>query len=127
MNPAALISIHRAIQVGNERIRVIGRRSVLRKHVWNLLSPLHGIAWHRVYKTVPLPDVLLTSDAVSILSVVDIYSGPVYLLTMPNTKTIRVPHLGGINAAYQMPQPYDPSKPTLVLVNSFTTSSELYQ
>ena len=47
--------------------------------------------------------------------------------TMPNTKTIHVPHLGGIDAAYQMPHPYDPSKPTLVLVNSFTTSSELYQ
>lgn len=26
-----------------------------------------------------------------------------------------------------MPHPYDPSKPTLILVNSFTTSSELYQ
>ncbi|KAF2737614.1 alpha/beta hydrolase fold family protein [Polyplosphaeria fusca] len=46
---------------------------------------------------------------------------------MPNTKTIRVPHLGGIDAAYQMPHPYDASKPTLVLVNSFTTSSELYR
>lgn len=46
---------------------------------------------------------------------------------MPNTKTVRVPHLGGIDAAYQMPHEYDPSKPTLVLVNSFTTSSELYR
>lgn len=46
---------------------------------------------------------------------------------MPNTKTVQVPHLGGIAAAYQMPQPYDASKPTLVLVNSFTTSSELYR
>lgn len=46
---------------------------------------------------------------------------------MPNTKTVHVPHLGGIDAAYQMPQAYDASKPTLVLVNSFTTSSELYQ
>lgn len=45
---------------------------------------------------------------------------------MPNTKTVHVPHLGGIDAAYQMPHPYDPAKPTLVLVNSFTTSSELY-
>ena len=26
-----------------------------------------------------------------------------------------------------MPHPYDPAKPTLVLVNSFTTSSELYR
>ena len=46
---------------------------------------------------------------------------------MPNTKTIHVAHLGGIDAAYQMPQPYDSSKSTLCLVNSFTTSSELYK
>lgn len=46
---------------------------------------------------------------------------------MPNTRTVRVAHLGGIDAAYQMPHAYDASKPTLVLVNSFTTSSELYQ
>jgi pimeloyl-ACP methyl ester carboxylesterase len=46
---------------------------------------------------------------------------------MSNTKTVHVAHLGGIDAGYQMPHPYDPSKPTLVLVNSFTTSSELYQ
>ena len=46
---------------------------------------------------------------------------------MPNTKTVHVPHLGGIDAAYQMPHAYDSSKPTLVLVNSFTTSSELYR
>ncbi len=46
---------------------------------------------------------------------------------MPNTKIVRVPHLWGIDAAYQMPQPYDPSKPTMVLVNSFATSSELYR
>jgi len=46
---------------------------------------------------------------------------------MPNTKTVHVPHLGGIDAAYQMPHPYDSSKPTLILVNSFTTSSELYR
>lgn len=46
---------------------------------------------------------------------------------MSNTKTVHVPHLGGIDAAYQMPKAYDSSKPTLVLVNSFTTSSELYK
>jgi pimeloyl-ACP methyl ester carboxylesterase len=45
---------------------------------------------------------------------------------MANIKTIRVPHLGGIDAGYQMPSDYDAGKPTLVLVNSFTTSSELY-
>lgn len=47
--------------------------------------------------------------------------------TMPDTKTIRVPHLGGIDAAYQMAKDYDPTKPTVVLVNAFTTSSELYR
>ena len=45
---------------------------------------------------------------------------------MSNTKTVKVSHLGA-TAGYQMPHPYDPSKPTLVLVNSFTTSSELYR
>ncbi|KAL8978367.1 MAG: hypothetical protein Q9177_006421, partial [Variospora cf. flavescens] len=46
---------------------------------------------------------------------------------MSDTKTVDVPHLGGITAAYRMPHPYDPSKPTLVLVHSFITSSELYR
>ncbi len=46
---------------------------------------------------------------------------------MSNTKTVRVSHLGVIGAGYQMPYPYDSSKPTLVLANSFTTSSELYR
>ncbi|KAJ6637506.1 putative aminoacrylate hydrolase RutD, partial [Pseudolycoriella hygida] len=41
------------------------------------------------------------------------------------TQTVHVPHLGGIDVGYRM-TPYDPTKPTLVLVNSFTTSSELY-
>lgn len=47
-------------------------------------------------------------------------------INMPNVKTIHVSHLGGIEAAYQIPKPYDASKPTLCLVNSFTTDSELY-
>ncbi|KAH7072119.1 Alpha/Beta hydrolase protein [Paraphoma chrysanthemicola] len=46
---------------------------------------------------------------------------------MPNTKTITVPHLNGITAAYQTSPSWDPAKPTLLLVNSFTTSSELYR
>ena len=46
---------------------------------------------------------------------------------MSKTKTIHVPHLGGIDAGYQLAQPYDASKPTVILVNSFTTSSELYK
>ena len=41
--------------------------------------------------------------------------------------TVQVPHLEGITAGYQMPRPYDPSKPTLVLVHAFTTTSDLYQ
>lgn len=46
---------------------------------------------------------------------------------MSSVRTVHVPHLGGIDAAYQMPQAYDAAKPTLVLVNSLTTSSELYR
>ncbi|KAJ5887035.1 uncharacterized protein N7473_009709 [Penicillium subrubescens] len=46
---------------------------------------------------------------------------------MVNTKTIRVSHLGGIDVAYQVPREYDPAKPTVVLINAFTTSSELYR
>jgi pimeloyl-ACP methyl ester carboxylesterase len=46
---------------------------------------------------------------------------------MPSTQTIEVPHLGGISAAYQTSGPVDSSKPTLILINSFTTSSELYR
>ena len=45
---------------------------------------------------------------------------------MSSTKTVSVPHLEA-TAGYQMPYAFDPSKPTLVLVNSFTTSSELYR
>lgn len=36
---------------------------------------------------------------------------------MSNIKTISVPHLGGIQAAYCMPHAYDSSKPALVLIN----------
>ena len=46
---------------------------------------------------------------------------------MSNTKTVEVSHLGGIIAGYQTPFPLDLSKPTVVLVNSFATSSELYR
>lgn len=37
-----------------------------------------------------------------------------------------MPHLGGIEAGYQMPRPYDASKPTVVLVNSLCSSAALY-
>jgi pimeloyl-ACP methyl ester carboxylesterase len=42
-------------------------------------------------------------------------------------QTIQVPHLGGITAAYQTASPIDPSKPTLVMVHSFMTTSSLFQ
>jgi pimeloyl-ACP methyl ester carboxylesterase len=42
-------------------------------------------------------------------------------------QTINVPHLGGIDVAYQMPHTYDPKKPTLVFLHSFMTTSELYR
>ncbi|KAI9003024.1 alpha/beta fold family hydrolase [Hyaloraphidium curvatum] len=41
-----------------------------------------------------------------------------------NVKTVKVAHLNA-TVGYQMPS-YDPSKPTLVMANSFTTSSDLY-
>jgi len=46
---------------------------------------------------------------------------------MSNIKIIEVPHLGGISAAYQMPKPYDSSKPTMVMINSHRTTSDLYK
>lgn len=47
--------------------------------------------------------------------------------SMANIKTVHVPHLGGIDATYQIPHSYNALKPTFVLVNSFTTSAELYR
>lgn len=46
---------------------------------------------------------------------------------MPNIKQIHVPHLGGTKAAYQMPCAYDACKPTLVMINSFNTTSDLFK
>lgn len=41
--------------------------------------------------------------------------------------TVHVPHLGGIDVAYQKSKtPHDAKKPTLVLVHSFMTTSDLY-
>ncbi|KAI4730218.1 alpha/beta hydrolase fold family protein [Aureobasidium sp. EXF-10728] len=48
-------------------------------------------------------------------------------ITPVTTKIVQVPHLGGIDASTYMPHPYDPSKPTLVLCNSFGTSADLYR
>ncbi|MGY1796405.1 alpha/beta fold hydrolase [Geodermatophilus sp. SYSU D00525] len=46
---------------------------------------------------------------------------------MADTETITVPHLGTSTIGYRFGRPYDPSLPTLVLVNSFTTSAELHR
>ncbi|KAM7196793.1 Alpha/Beta hydrolase fold [Rhypophila sp. PSN 637] len=40
--------------------------------------------------------------------------------------TIHVPHLGGIDVSYRLSSQFEPSKPTLVLVNSMCTTSSLY-
>jgi pimeloyl-ACP methyl ester carboxylesterase len=43
------------------------------------------------------------------------------------TKTIDITHLGGSSIGYRFGREYDASLPTLVMVNSFTTSVELYR
>lgn len=47
------------------------------------------------------------------------------MITMPTS--ITVPHLGGSAISCTFGKPYDPSLPTLVMINSFTTSRELYR
>ena len=46
---------------------------------------------------------------------------------MSSTETIAVPNLGGSSIGYRFGKDYDSSLPTLVLVNSFTTSVEQYR
>jgi pimeloyl-ACP methyl ester carboxylesterase len=46
---------------------------------------------------------------------------------MTSATTIDVPHLGGSTVGHAFARPYDPALPTLVLVNSFTTSVDLYR
>ncbi len=46
---------------------------------------------------------------------------------MSDTQTITVPHLGTSEVGHRFARPYDASLPTLVLVNSFTTSADLYR
>ena len=46
---------------------------------------------------------------------------------MSTTETIQIPHLGGSTIGYRFGKAYDASLPTLVMVNSFTTSVELYR
>lgn len=43
------------------------------------------------------------------------------------TMTVSVSHLGGSTVGYRFGSPYDPDLPTLVLVNSFSTSVDLYR
>ncbi|MFF7656736.1 alpha/beta fold hydrolase [Streptomyces sp. NPDC007983] len=42
-------------------------------------------------------------------------------------QTVEIPHLGGSTIGYTFDKPYDPALPTLVLINSYTTSAELYR
>ncbi|MEU4202126.1 alpha/beta hydrolase [Streptomyces sp. NPDC039022] len=42
-------------------------------------------------------------------------------------QTVEIPHLGGSRVGYTFARPYDPALPTLVLINSYTTSAELYR
>ncbi|KAK2780673.1 hypothetical protein FQN53_001050 [Emmonsiellopsis sp. PD_33] len=47
---------------------------------------------------------------------------------MAASKTIKVPHLGGIVVGYELSaETYDPSKPTCVLINSMCTTASLYR
>ena len=46
---------------------------------------------------------------------------------MSDTETIQIPHLGGSSIGYKFGKAYDASLPTLVMVNSFSTSVELYR
>jgi pimeloyl-ACP methyl ester carboxylesterase len=46
---------------------------------------------------------------------------------MTTLRTVDIPHLGGSQIGCRVAAEYDPARPTLVLVNSFTTSSELYR
>ncbi|SNS78998.1 Pimeloyl-ACP methyl ester carboxylesterase [Geodermatophilus pulveris] len=46
---------------------------------------------------------------------------------MSTTDTIQIPHLGGSTIGYRFGKAYDASLPTLVMVNSFSTSVELYR
>lgn len=46
---------------------------------------------------------------------------------MSTTETIQIPHLGGSTIGHRFGKAYDSSLPTLVMVNSFSTSVELYR
>ena len=42
-------------------------------------------------------------------------------------RTVTVPHLGTSSIGHRLGRPYDSARPTLVMVNSFTTTAELYR
>jgi pimeloyl-ACP methyl ester carboxylesterase len=46
---------------------------------------------------------------------------------MSAARTITVPHLGSSHIGYSLGEPFDETLPTLVMVNSFTTSVDLYR
>ncbi|MFV8836536.1 alpha/beta fold hydrolase [Aquisalimonas sp. APHAB1-3] len=46
---------------------------------------------------------------------------------MTDVQTVSIPHLGQSRMGYRFGRAYDPALPTLVMVNSFSTSSELYR
>src|SRR6476469_10700056 len=46
---------------------------------------------------------------------------------MSSAEPITVPHLGTSTVGYKFGKPYDAALPTLVMVNSFSTSVELYR
>ncbi|MEO9779702.1 MAG: alpha/beta hydrolase [Sedimentitalea sp.] len=46
---------------------------------------------------------------------------------MQDVKTVEVPHLCSSKIGYRFGANYDASKPTLIMVNSFATSSQLYR
>ncbi len=46
---------------------------------------------------------------------------------MSEVQTVTVPHLRNSRIGYRFGKPYDAKLPTLVMVNSFSTSSELYR
>ena len=45
---------------------------------------------------------------------------------MNDVQTVSIPHLGQSRVGYRFGRTYDPALPTLVMVNSFSTSAELY-
>ncbi|KIW06740.1 uncharacterized protein PV09_02433 [Verruconis gallopava] len=45
---------------------------------------------------------------------------------MAASHTVEVPHLGGIKAGYRLSEPFDPAKPTFVLINSMCMTVSLY-